>query len=120
MEFQDRIKEETVTSKETVTEDHCEDNHYSEDDHYSTVGDNWAESILAFIAYAILIVGVSLSILIGVLLIIDNNDWDNIIGKLILIAGPIVTLIIWANLMILINISNNVRQIKKEQRRKKF
>lgn len=83
---------------------------------YSTVGDNLAETILAFIAYAILILGVIVSVIAGGLLITDNYEWDNKIGWAILIGGTFLSMVTWASLMILVNISNNIRQIKHERR----
>lgn len=83
---------------------------------YSTVGDNLAETILAFIAYTILILGVIVSIISGGLLIIYNYEWDNKIGWAILIGGTFLSIVTWASLMILVNISNNIRQIKHERR----
>lgn len=87
---------------------------------YSSIGDNPAEAILSFIAYGILILGILVSLICGGLLIIDNYKWDNIVGWAILIGGLILSLIVWASLMILINISNNVRQIKYEIRNMKL
>lgn len=78
----------------------------------SSVGDNAAEAVLSFIAYTILVLGIAFSVLIGWLLMMDNNSWDNKIGTFILFCGPIFSIITWASCMILINISNNVRQIK--------
>lgn len=87
-----------------------ETNKYS---HYSTVGDNCAEAILAFIAYFFLIIGILASVIVGGFLIITCYDsWLCLIGLAILIVGSMISLIIWANCMIRINISNNTRQTK--------
>lgn len=82
----------------------------------SNVGDNAAEAVLSFIAYTILVLGIAFSVLIGWLLMMDRNSWDNKIGTVLFIGGPIVSIITWASCMILVNISNNVRQIKHELR----
>ncbi len=79
---------------------------------YSSLGDNAAEAILAFIAYFLLFIGIITPVIIGVLLIITDDDLLNIIGWIVMIAGIIPPLISWAILMLFINISNNTRQIK--------
>lgn len=83
--------------------------------HYSTVGDNPAEAILSFIAYAILILGIIGSVIVGGLMIWADYEWSKI-GWIVLIGGVFASFIIWASLMIIINISNNIRQIKYELR----
>lgn len=83
--------------------------------HYSSVGDNPAEAILSFIAYTILILGIIGSEIVGGLMIWADYEWGKI-GWIVLIGGVFASLIIWASLMILINISNNIRQIKHELR----
>lgn len=97
-------------SEDTEYDDTEEDQSY----HHSSVGDNIAEAILAFIAYAILILGILVTVVIGAFFLFDDYEWDNVIGLIILITGIPASLITWASLMILINISNNVRQIKHE------
>lgn len=116
---------DNLEPKETSTEaipalDDATNEMVAYEESYSSVGDNMAESVLAFIAYAILIVGIIFSILIGWLLVTDDYEWDNKIGKIILIVGPIASVIIWATAMIIVNISNNVRQIKRELRKKRL
>lgn len=91
-----------------------------DEDNYSTVGDNFAEAILSFIAYTVLFLGIVVSGIVGLLLITDNYREDNALGWAILIGGIVSSLIVWAMLMILINISNNTRQIKKELRNLKL
>lgn len=80
----------------------------------STGGDNPAEAVLSSVAYIILIIGILVSVGIGLLLIMDNYEEDRKLGWIILIGGLVSSIIVWASLMILINISNNVRQIKYE------
>ncbi|MDE5856763.1 MAG: hypothetical protein K2H32_00140, partial [Muribaculaceae bacterium] len=81
----------------------------------SSIGDNSAETILAIVAYLISAIGVIASIVAGYILI-NGFDEDHLkmIGWVVLIGGIIVSLIIWASLMILVNISNNIRHIKHE------
>lgn len=81
----------------------------------SSIGDNSAETILAIVAYLISAIGVIASIIAGYILINGfDEDHLNMIGWVVLVGGIIVSLIIWASLMILVNISNNIRHIKHE------
>ncbi|MBD5214853.1 MAG: hypothetical protein HDS75_08560 [Bacteroidales bacterium] len=84
---------------------------------YSSAGDNFAESILTFFAYALLIIGIAASIVTALFFFfLLNSDFGIIFGGIILVGGPILSFIIWANIMVLANISNNTRQIKYELR----
>lgn len=84
----------------------------------SGLGDNHAENILSTIAYAVLALGGLLAIVALVVCtamagkFLDNYFTGFILG---IIGGAVVFAIyavIWAQLMIMVNISNNVRQIK--------
>ena len=81
----------------------------------SSIGDNSAETILAIVAYLISAIGVIASIIAGYILINGfDNEYFSLIGWAVLVGGIVISLIIWASLMILINISNNIRIIKHE------
>lgn len=81
----------------------------------SSIGDNSAETILAIVAYLISAIGVIASIIAGYILINGFDDeYFSLIGWAVLVGGIVISLIIWASLMILINISNNIRIIKHE------
>lgn len=85
---------------------------------YSKIGDNIAEKVLAIVAYIILFGGIIFSIIAGVELL--NNPYvDKWLGLIYLIGGCIASLIIWASLMVTVNISNNLRQIKHELRERR-
>ena len=69
----------------------------------TSIGNNSAETILAILAYALLFIG----ILASIVLAFKMED------ILVLFAGIISSVISWAALMVIINISNNIRTIKK-------
>lgn len=75
----------------------------------SSLGDNSAESILTFFSYAVLVLGLIGSIIIGIVVGDDNEalGWGCFFG------GVVSVIISWAVCMVIINISNNIRQIKK-------
>jgi hypothetical protein len=75
----------------------------------SSLGDNSAESILTFFSYAVLVLGLIGSIIIGIVVGDDNEalGWGCFFG------GVVSVIITWAVCMVIINISNNIRQIKK-------
>ena len=81
----------------------------------SKVGDNIAESVLATVAYIFLILGILSSIGWGIW---RASGYHGSVGGglLIFIGGTILSLIMWALMMITVNISNNVRQIKHDLR----
>ncbi len=83
---------------------------------FSSVGDNPAEAVLGCIGYLFLVIGLGVSVVLGLLLIMDNHEWDNKIGWAILLGGSTISIVIWAFFMIWVNISNNIRQIKYEIR----
>lgn len=97
-----------------MNEDNLDPASESHETRHSSVGNNPAEAILEFIVYVFLVFGIIASVVPGILLIMDGDSSDVKLGLTILIGGPIVSLIIWAAGMILINISNNIRQIKYE------
>ena len=101
---------EEYIDEDTDYDDPEEDQDYD----HSSVGDNIAEAILAFVAYAILILGILATVIVGGFFLFDDYKWYNLIGWIILFTGIPATLLTWASMMILINISNNVRQIKHE------
>ena len=74
----------------------------------SSLGDNSAESILTFFSYAVLVLGLIGSIIIGIVVGDDNEalGWGCFFG------GVVSVIITWAVCMVIINISNNIRQIK--------
>lgn len=82
------------------------------------IGDNHAENILSTIAYAVLALGGLLAIVALIVCtamagkFLDNYFTGFLAG---IVGGAVVFAIyavIWAQLMIMVNISNNVRQIK--------
>lgn len=83
----------------------------------STLGDNAAETVLSIVAYAILVLGILASIITGYT--VGSHGYHNEgRGFLIFIGGTISSIITWAACMVIVNISNNVRQIKNELRKK--
>ena len=79
------------------------------------IGNHSAESILSFFAYFTLIVGILGSIGGGVMLINDN---ETAAGWYVLIGGPIFSLLCWATMLVLVNISNNIKEIKHNTQQK--
>lgn len=75
----------------------------------SSLGNNSAESVLTFFSYAVLVLGIVGSIIIGIAVGDDNEalGWGCFFG------GVVSAIITWAVCMVIINISNNIRQIKK-------
>lgn len=69
----------------------------------TSIGNNIAEYILAILAYALLFIGIFTSIILTAEM---EEIW-------VLFAGIISTVICWAALMVTVNISNNIRTIKK-------
>lgn len=89
-----------------------------DDDLYSNVGDNIAEKVLAIVAYIFLILGILLSLIFGFKIISD--PWGSgLAGFLTIVGGSIVSLICWAAMMITVNISNNIRQVKRLLQRRR-
>lgn len=82
----------------------------------SSVGDNAAELVLSFVAYAILILGI-LGSLITAFTVGTHGYHNEASGFLIFIGGTITSVITWAACMVVVNISNNIRQIKHELRK---
>lgn len=83
----------------------------------SSVGDNAAESILSFVAYAILIFGILGSLIAA--FAVGSQGYDNEgAGFMVFIVGTISSIITWAACMVIVNISNNIRQIKYELRKR--
>lgn len=78
----------------------------------TTLGDNAAEKIIAILAYILLIGGCIVAIIFGSILM-DNYRTEGV-GVLVLLGGVLSSIISWAFLMVIANISNNIRQIKHE------
>lgn len=78
----------------------------------SVKGDNSAETIIIVVAYATLIIGCIVSLCFGISLL-DHRATEGM-GYTILILGTISSVISWAFLMVIANISNNIRAIKHE------
>jgi hypothetical protein len=74
-------------------------------------GDNSAESILMFCSYVILILGILGSITMGVK-IGSGYDGDTGLGWGYFLVGTLSSILGWAFLMVIANISLNIRQIK--------
>lgn len=74
-------------------------------------GYNSAEKVLTFVAYTILLAGIVGTIILSTYTI--NNEKDSSLGLTYLIGGILTSLISWATCMVLVNISNNIRGIKR-------
>lgn len=80
----------------------------------STIGDNAAETVLSIVAYTILVVGILASIGAGAEIGSHSYTGDEAgLAIAIAIGGSILSIIVWAGCMITVNISNNLRQIKR-------
>ena len=75
----------------------------------SSLGDNAAELVLAFFSYAVLILGLLGAVIVGFVVGNDNTalGWGCFFGT------GFSVIITWAVCMVVVNISNNIRQIKK-------
>lgn len=82
----------------------------------SGLGDNSAESVIAVVAYVTLVLGILGSLIYGIVLMDHKSTTP--MGWCILIGGTLSSIITWAFLMVIANISNNIRQIKYELRKK--
>lgn len=74
------------------------------------LGDNRAEAIIQLFACFVLVVGVIASIIAGIMI--------RPVGALIFLFGSILSVLVWASLQVVANISNNIREIKHELRKK--
>lgn len=81
------------------------------------LGDNAAESVVTFVAYLTLILGIFGSLIWGVILMDHRATYAT--GWFVLIGGTLSSFITWAFLIVIANISNNIRQIKHELRNRK-
>lgn len=79
------------------------------------LGDNAAEKVISFVAYLTLILGCLGSLIAGINMM--NNCSTEGIGVGVLFGGILSSIITWAFLMVIANISNNIRQIKYELRK---
>lgn len=88
----------------------------------SSTGDNIAESVLRVLAYLVLIFGSLLSIGFGISIgSIPYSPFGSgsaALGILAAIIGIIFSVVIWASLMVTVNISTNIRAIKHEMFRR--
>lgn len=75
----------------------------------SSLGNNAAESILASFSYTLLVIGVIAAITTGVIV----SEESALLSWLCFFGISIFAIILWASLMVIVNISNNLRQIKK-------
>ena len=81
-------------------------------DTYSSTGDNAAESILAFVAYASLIAGIIVAAAVGYA--VGSFEYGNkVLGWGVFFVGACLSIITWAACMVIVNISNNIRHIKR-------
>lgn len=83
------------------------------------MGDNAAEKILCIVAYAILAIGLILTVIYAVIVGSMYGQYTTLMGWMIFFGGTIYTVIAWASLMVYLNISTNIREIKHELRRRK-
>jgi hypothetical protein len=74
------------------------------------LGDNSAEKVIVVVANIVLILGCLISI-IGGIEMAGHHSTEGA-GFALLFGGTISSVITWALLMVLANISNNIRQIK--------
>lgn len=74
-----------------------------------SVGDNDAESILSFVAYGVLTIGLFVSVVLGIYVGKHGEAGD---GWKLFFGMAFTCAVVWAGSMILINISNNLRCIK--------
>lgn len=79
----------------------------------SSAGDNAAESILSFVAKTILVLGIVGSFISAVIYTAEYNS-NGAAFFIIFIGGSVSSIITWAACMVVVNISNNIRQIKNE------
>lgn len=79
--------------------------------HENSVGENNAESVLAFVAKTILILGILISVIAGYG-IMSIPYGSSLGGLVVIVLGIIISLVSWASLMVIVNISNNIREIK--------
>lgn len=79
------------------------------------LGDNAAEKVITVVAYLTLIIGCLGSLIMG-LELMDHLSTE-VTGVAVLFGGILSSIITWAFLMVIANISNNIRQIKYELRK---
>jgi hypothetical protein len=81
-------------------------------------GDNAAENILATVAKVLLVLGLVVTVIFTIAAIAQFSSSVNLIGRLIagliiLAVGVVFCFVIWASYMVIINISNNVRDSRR-------
>ena len=91
------------------------------------IGDNYAEIVISVFAYATLVIGCLVSLACGISfmdydstqgLYLMDHDSAQVLGLVIIVGGIICSVISWALLMVIANISNNIRQIKHELKKR--
>ena len=91
-----------------------EKNAYLDDDtnvyeDMADTGNNPAEKVISTMAIVLLVIGFLVSIIGFVAATVNENFF---LGLLVLVLGGLYTVIVWAALMITVNISVNIRSIK--------
>lgn len=82
------------------------------------LGDNNAEKVLVVFAYILLILGSLGCLICGIYLVDERDRYTEVLGLSIISRGILFCIVTWAFIMVLANISNNIRQIKYDQRKK--
>lgn len=80
------------------------------------LGDNNAEKVISAFAYVTLVIGCLVSLIYGISLM-DHHSTQGL-GLAIIVGGIIYSVISWSLLMVIANISNNIRQIKHELKKR--
>lgn len=80
------------------------------------LGDNNAEKIISIFAYVTLVLGCLVSFIYGISLM--GHYLTEVLGLVVIIVGVVGSIISWSLLMVVANISNNIRQIKYELKKK--
>lgn len=80
------------------------------------LGDNNAEKFITVFAYLSLVLGCLMSIIYGRILMDDRSTEE--LGFAVLVSGIVASIASWAFLMVISNISNNIRQIKHELKKR--
>ena len=75
-------------------------------------GENHAEKVISILANVTLVIGCLVSVIYGGALM--DNYFTHSQGIVVFIVGILSSVISWAFLMVIANISNNIRQIKHE------
>lgn len=79
------------------------------------LGDNNAETVISTFAYVALVLGCLVSLIYGISLM-ERSTQE--LGLAVIVGGMIYSVFSWAILMVIANISNNIRQIKHELKKR--